>query len=685
MNIPEQKQIAVLKRLNESLETPKWVLKARKKNKVLNALVTGEGYELLLENIFTIEDDQKANLRRRFARSIKDLNERLFLPINNVFSASGGSKEYNIPTESSKRKFLKIISDIKDGKSLSQWLETYWIKTLYHIDPNGVLFMEYNKDKCYQTYKSIQKIRNYEDEGQLCQWIIFEPEQYCNKEFTEEYGLELGIPEDVKFNVWRYCDELIDCIVIEQNRQFQFIPELTFENPFGECPAIINSEMEDFNDDDLRLSPLESVIDLQQEILRDISIKIAFKFRDGIPIPWRYALICNTCKGTGKSQTHDICPDCGGYGEYKSRADVTEIKLAVPREGEQKIAPDIGGYIFPPVEIWKMFNEEIQANYNRVYETIWGFIDYVEFNTTALAKIIDQQPKINKLDKYSSVLEWVEQKISNWVAIYVNPTLTENSCLIRYGRNYILDTPETILEKYKSAKQSNLPSTVMDKMLSEYLTVKYRNNPESLFLELEKIKIEPYVHLTIDEVLTNLGAIEVKRKLLFNEWWKTLSVEKVKKYGAERLLSEFVEYFNANSPMIVSQTLTETNQTNDNVWINRYKTSLCTLNELLVNIGLAPVEAGDLKISDIPTTKMPLINKFGVNDFSNLIKLITSDVPSLNVAPLLDVIFGFTPEQANAVLLNKQQINQRQQAEAERLAAEQKILELKTATTVAPK
>lgn len=657
MVVPQNQLEKAIERLNKSINVPCWVKEAREYNRKLKALITGEDFEHLLGVIFTVEDDQKAKLRKLFARPIKDLNETIFSPINNVFTATGGNKEFKLNKKTVKEKFFQTIENIKDGKSVSKWLETYWIKTLYHSDPNGLIFMEHSNGIPYQTYKSIQSIRNYEATGQLVKWVAFEPESLKVSEFNEKYNYNLNYESSVNINVWRYCDEFFDYLFIEKDKQFILIEELTYINPFKECPGVINSEIESFEDEGMRLSPIDCIVELEEEILRDVSIKIAFKFRDGIPIPWRYAHLCHSCNGTGKGQKDDVCPDCGGYGEYKTKSAITEIVLPLPKEGEQKIAPDLGGFVYPPVEIWKQYNEEIQSNSDKCYLSIWGKLDLQITNETATSRILDEQSKVIKLDKYSSAIEWIEQKICNWVAIYLDPTLpiNENHCIIRYGRNYILDSADVILAKYSEAKTKETPTTILDRLLSEYLTVKYRNNPDALYREIEKIKIEPYVHMTIEQISSKLGFNEVKKKIIFNEWWKDLDTDLIKTKTIEVLKSEYETYFAEQSKKMVSSDEANTLKTNDEVWDKRYKSNLCTQNEMLIAIGLPTVENGDIRISEIPTRRIPLVSKFGVNDFSALIQLLTTENVQ-NKGKLIEILFGITEEDANNLITKKEAI-----------------------------
>jgi len=175
MIFTEDQALALIK-LNE--QTPKWVISAREQHKTLSALLDGEGFKDELSKIEHIEKSEKRwEVRKKYSRSIIDLNKRLLRPLDNVYSATGGSKIYNLP-DSQKKNLLKKLSKIRGNQSLERWLKTNWMP-VYHSDPNGVIFIEYliNDDvnDCWTTYKSINRIRNYKKNGQSLEWILFEP------------------------------------------------------------------------------------------------------------------------------------------------------------------------------------------------------------------------------------------------------------------------------------------------------------------------------------------------------------------------------------------------------------------------------------------------------------------------------------------------------------------------------
>jgi len=183
--------------LTQSQEVPQWVQESRVYNQELEALVNGTKFDSLLYKIEHKEDDKQIQARKRYSRSIKDMFERVLRPLDNIYTATGGSKKYL--DEANADKIISILSGIRDNKSLEKWLQRNWLK-LYHTDPNGVILYEHNKEKFYTTYKNISSIRNYESDGQQLEWILFEP-----------VGKEKGVLE------WRLIDDSKDYLIIQQS------------------------------------------------------------------------------------------------------------------------------------------------------------------------------------------------------------------------------------------------------------------------------------------------------------------------------------------------------------------------------------------------------------------------------------------------------------------------------------
>lgn len=524
-----------LKLIKQSKQLPSFITKAREMEKNLKALVKGINFhEVLIKKIEHLESHDKASARRKYARDISDTFTRLLRLTDNVYHSSGFSKSYNIKPETTKNEYIEHLSKIAGGQSIQDWHEANWLE-VYHTDPNGVIFYEYKADQVapYPTYKSVSKIRDYLPKGQRLDYIIFEP-----KEFKDQNGNS--------YKKWRIVDDQFDRMYKEEGNEFSLLQEETFQHPFRYVPALINSNIEDV-DTGLKVSPLLPIIELMKEYARDQSIKSIYKFTQAFPIHWRYVVQCRTCTGTGKTGGK-TCPDCDGHGYYRKK-DVTDmVTLPVPKEGDIKLAPDIAGHVKPDLETWNKYDEEIKSQEDLAYKTLWGTIFVHQGNETATGRWIDTQPAINRLNKYSDVAQYMEQAGSELVADYFiqNKQRDERVASISYGRNFIIQPLNTILEDYERAKEKGDNSTILDKLLLEYITAKYKNDPIKLETEKKKANIEPYIHLSIDQVSNVFGQTEAQKKVLFSDWWSTLATEQILATKKDALREQFNTWFNQN-------------------------------------------------------------------------------------------------------------------------------------------
>jgi hypothetical protein len=506
--------LEINKIISASESAPKWVYEAREYNKTLEALVNGKDFTELLIKIEHKEDDKKTIARKRYARSIKDIFEKLLRPTDNIYSATGGSKNYPKNISS---KVLDKLTKMRDDKTLEKWLQINWFR-LYHTDPNGIIMFEWSKEDFYPVYKNISSIRNYKSNGQKVEWILFEP----TIENSNIY--------------WRFIDDVKDYTIQDTNGQLVIIEDKSYENPYGVPPVLINSDLIVLGSE-LRLSPLHNIIELAKEMLRDSSHKSIFKFLLWDPLFWRYAVKCNTCHGIGKKGTGD-CPDC--YKGYYISKDITDaVILPAPDDKEtQKLAPDIAGFIVPPVTIMDEFNKEIELLYKQMTETHWGTTIESEVTKTATEIYQNVQPVINRLNVYADICEYCEQ----WMTYLTLKKLGENTegLSILYGRDYIIEGTSVLLQRYEDSRAKGDSTAILDKELREWLLSKYKNDPKTLNEEKKRLQIEPFIHMTIKEVQEVWGDSKAKRKSLFQQWWMNADKNK----NEDVLIKEFNSYCN---------------------------------------------------------------------------------------------------------------------------------------------
>lgn len=533
MIFTDEEAIALVKELSN--KTPEFIITARENSKLYAALVNGDNFcDVLIEQIEFIESANKAKARKKYSKDIRDLFERVMKPRENVFQSNGGSEKLIMQNENIRKIFTTVQSSFKANKSVFKYLSDVYFK-LCDVDPNGLIFLEYKNGKSlYPTYKATKDILDYEADGQKLEYVVFTPTT------IEGTG-------NTKIELYRIVDDVTDRVISKIADTYSIYK--TFEHPFGETPGLVLSDNEKIGTK-IRITQIEKIIELAKDFARDKSVLTIYKFQKGYPIHWRYVTQCRTCTGIGKKGDAK-CDTCNGHG-YIKNTDVTDmVTLPIPEEGQPKIAPDLAGYVSPDLETWKQYKEDLKDLEKVMKDTIWGTHLYSNSNKqlteteTATGRYIDVQPIINVLNVYADAVEYVDNTLCNWILNFIDPVKNKQERLYykTYGRRFIIENPDVILMKYQEAKKSSDSSTVLDKLLEEFILSKYKNDPMMQNMMLKKKDIEPYVHLSFDQVNTAFGPAEAHKKELFNAFWNEADAFKPK----ETLKTEFEQFVKDNT------------------------------------------------------------------------------------------------------------------------------------------
>lgn len=518
--------------------TPEWKL-MRDYSKELKALVNGTDFmDELICKIENIESEQKAKARIKYSKNIKAMFDRLFQPIDNIYYASGGLKDYDIK-ESLKKEFLFKIANVRDNKTLSEWIQLNAIQ-LFNTDPNGLIFLEYKDQDVYPTYKSIDSVRHYKSKGQILEWCVFEPKIIETKTY------------------WRIVDDVKDRTFLQSGNEYTLVEDKTFDHPFGQVPALICSNINIIGQKN-KLAAIDGIIDDAKEYARDQSFLTLYKVYKGNPLFWKYIQMCGDCNGTGTNDDENggskVCGSCSGHGIYKSKNDVTDvIQLPLPENSDDVVvAPNIAGFISPDLETWAKYEETLKSDFETMYKTHWGTMYGMQQDLTAGVKtatevIADKQPLENQLNKYADFCEYIEWKISEWMLNFYDPTKPKNESkiTINLGRRYIIESYDVLLERYEKSVLAEDNNTILDKLFIEYLGAKYRNNPIDLQANITKAMVEPYLHISLQNTIAVFGNTEAQRKVLFQKFWQTVLVFN----DPLKIQSDFETWFKINQIIV---------------------------------------------------------------------------------------------------------------------------------------
>ena len=523
--------ILTLEQISEILKTnPNEAMMslARERNKRLSAHLFGANMDTYIQNINSFENDDQWEARKKYARSNRDIMERITRPIDKVFSAKGGSTFYNLPDKKD-QEFRTRLRNTENGLALRKWIEQYW-KPAYLSDPMGLIFMEIDEyGDAYPTYKGSVDIYTNKPNGRDVDYVIF-------KKGDKEY---------------RVIDDAWDMLVKWDGKTAEIVREETYPNHFGYVPGMIISDIPVLNTEYFE-SPLWSIIEIADEYLRECSVKSIYKLLHGFPKYWGYEKQCPKCKGA-KFISGEECKDCNGTG-VKLKWDIADTyTLPIPenRDTDAIIAPNVAGYIAPPLPTWSMMTEELRLLETIMFETLWGTkqAENAE-NNTATGKFIDTQPVNDRLCKFSDAAEVIEKFVTDCMGkLYYGDLYVDSS--INYGRRFTIESPDTIWNKYEGARTKGAPDSVLDDLLREYMQAKYENNSVELQRQLKAFDLEPFPHLTAEQVQKlNVAKADYVKKIYYSDFVKTLSDNDVIFVNIETLRTKFDAFAEAKMTLI---------------------------------------------------------------------------------------------------------------------------------------
>lgn len=488
----------------------------RKEHELLDLYYNGGNVSSELERVKNYENTAQKELRDKIARSTKDFLSNLLNPLNKIFSASGFKTTIDIESAAAKESFEDHLDKLPEGISLKKWVETYW-KEAYVTDPNGVCFIEVEageNPKAYPTYKSILTIHDYSLKWSDFEYIIF----------------DLGkrkVNPNKEVNVYRVYDDVKDALYyIDNNVLKEFVEDgeetsiILHNNKF--VPAVLCSDIVDKKTKGKK-SFINKIDEILKEYMRDSSVHSIYKFLHGFPIFWRIASKCTTCSGGGKitdpaDNTKKIqCPTCSGKG-LKVTNDVSDgVTLPIPKDGQPKLAPDIAGYVQPDLETWQKQLDEMMSMKKDMHFALWGTYTEDEKSNTATGRFIDAQPVQDTLKNISETAENVEESLANYMGKIMYKELFKGAN-IKYGRRFLIETPDVLWDKYIKAKEAQSPISALDYLYTQFLMAEYHNDPVMLDQKLKEFYLEPFAHYSLEDLQNVATPEQIQRKLLFSEW-----------------------------------------------------------------------------------------------------------------------------------------------------------------------
>lgn len=519
----------------------------------------GVGLNTAIEKYDYFENKLIFEERRKYTISNKDLFQRLLAQEDMIFTANGGSSFFSPLKGEQEATMNALLSDVAYDLPLRKWMRNFALKA-YRADPMGVIFMEVEpadtddptpKPRAYPTYKSIYSIYDYLPNGRELEYICFR--------LTVGEAISFGVidialrerkPTDLS-DYYRFVDDESDTIYKRvgddiQEATMQAGKSSSIENVWKQTPGFIISDLIQFNNPQLFVSPLDHVVELADCFLNDRSVRDLQKKYHGFAKVVEPLLQCGTCAGTGYVQGA-ACPDCTpagankgtGYKLQTKLGDVAKFPLEALKEGFD--FHKIFGYVTPDIQGWEKQDASLSDLEDLMEMTYWGTARMIKQQSqkgageqrTATEVITNNEPRYARLNMTADWAESTEQLIADFIGAYYFDHFEASQ--ISYGRNYVLETPDELMAKYQDMRTQGASETALDDVLLKYYSALYQNNPVQLAICTKLFNLEPFVHLTPSqcEALVE-GELDFLKKLYFGEW-------KRKSVTMDQLLSKSVE------------------------------------------------------------------------------------------------------------------------------------------------
>lgn len=522
---------------------------AREMSEKLMLHVEGVGLQKFLARINNYENEAQYEARAKHAISLKFVSEELLRPTDNAFNARGGSSNFKFinDAETKEKELINKLANIRNSHSLNWYIENEWFNK-FVTDPNGLIMIESDgadveeeKRKAYPTYKSIFSIKTYEQNGMYVDFVVFEPH---DKKVETKNKLFIKTTTETEYS-W-VIDDQNWYLIAKIGENVEIIE--TLKHGFDRVPAILCSDIVD-NITGWKKSPIDAQIELLDKLTVSTSVINIVEFAHNYPRPYLFADKCPRCNGTGNIGTGAkwvACDNPACNNGSLLRRDVTDTILMKVPDKEETFIKSPGGYLSLPTEPLELMYKSNDRLWNRIFFSHWGTViskDSGKDYSTATGRYIDAQPVNNRLNKYSKSIEKAHTAIANFIGKYYFP-LTFNEAFIQYGRRYLIETPDQIWEKYKTAKQADAPISSLDILLSQYIESEYRENETMYIVEMKKVKLEPFVHWSIKLVRESqtISDEDKQRKEFFSEWLSTKTVEDIYSTDIEILRKDLADY-----------------------------------------------------------------------------------------------------------------------------------------------
>ena len=354
----------------------------------------------------------------------------------------------------------------------------------------------------YFYFLDISQVIDFEINGNGFDWIIF-----------KQSDDQLAVFDDTSFRLFKIKDGVINFDKLE----------LITENAhnLGFCPARFFWETPiDYNQTALKKSPITSQLSNLDTLLRKIIDREHLENYAAYPIIVTFEEDCDFesvidenhlhCDGGYLKTVDDVyytsrggsltqCPKCG---VNKLSGAGTNIQVPPPDDenGNTNLI-DAAKIIGVDRSSLDYNTEEVKRLSELIHSSVTGYDGELLKN-----QAINEKQVIAGFEGRSNILRSVKHNFE-----MAQQWTTETICKLRYGdsfqsasisygQEFYLYNADFILSLYEKAKTANLSSKILDLLEDQYFETKFKNNPEQLERNKILCHLDPFRHLTIQEV-----------------------------------------------------------------------------------------------------------------------------------------------------------------------------------------
>lgn len=453
-----------------------------------------------------------------------DITEKIFNQLERVFESKNPFFNYHFSNPDLKSDWDEYrINVLKDN---TFWRTKGW--DAYKTAINSVIVIDLpkeqqeNRPSPYYYLLDIRNVVSYE----------LRPDKECFEWFMFEYDKE----KDQKAI---FCDKYYRIVTVKGTElktvDFESVHDLGFvPAKFFWTTALRKSEP------DIKRSDLSNQLGQLDKLLFKFYSKDHLDLYASYPIYSAYEQDCDyeMIVENGENSYHDVC-----YGGFIKRDGNYVLSgtglMKCPRCSEKNLS-GAGSLISvrPPSE---------ENNYKDLREPVTITTidrDSLDYNVEEIERLKDEiiesvvggggEPKNDQAKNEKQITAGFEEKTTilqkiAWNFERAQKFANDTVCLLRYetgfvgsnlswGKDFYVYTTEELRKLYKNAKENNLSMSELDMILKQIISTEYKNNPLEYKRMLILMDLEPYRHLSLEEIrslkqdglITNVEDLQIK-------------------------------------------------------------------------------------------------------------------------------------------------------------------------------